>query len=352
MFNKQDLRVELRKNINKDLRNFFCRVGLKSYLKWELREDNQCVSNCFSNADDFDITSVLTVLKQSDIFISVSIVSSRNYKDQLRILLKTDSVSHLEMQFKHAKYVNALIDILPVSGIICTPARQSNLLILQPCAPKNSFEKVPNLLKLLEIPWIVLPSSKIAISCDHVKDLILRQKTLCLDLITDMTRQVQGDIQICGQATNIQYFSSSPGSVMMNFCGTLWNTAPGIIMNVQKNPYTLAALEELSPDLLEVKVSGYYDSEYDTVMPCGIKLNNVFDIPLFLKNQMMLDMKQERTNYLNQLMVFKGKTKEYGIPSLPIDVTKKILIEACDNSCFLTEKERDETIEKLRTYQI
>jgi hypothetical protein len=352
MFNKQDLRVELRKNMNKNLQNFFCRIGLKSNLKWELREDNQCVSNCFSNADGLNITSAISVLKQSDIFISVSIVPSRNYKDQLRILLKTDSVSHLDMQFKHAEYVNALIDILPVSGIICTPARQSNLLILQPCAAKNSFEKVPNLLKLLEIPWIVLSSSKIAISCDNVKDLILRQKKLCLDLITDMTQQVQGDIQIRGQATHIQYFSSSPGSVMMNFCGTLWNTTPGIIMNVRKNPYTLAELNELSPDLLEVKVSGYYDSDQDSIMPCGIKLNNVFDIPLFLKNKMMLDMKQERSKYLNQLLVFKGTAKEYGIPSLPFDVTKKVLIEACDNSCFLTEKERGEAIEALKTYQI
>lgn len=321
-------------------------------LEWDIRSNQQIVSNCFLTENAPNTTPILTALTQSGMFTGVSIVQSRTEEGKSRILLKTDSFSNLLDKFKHAQYFNTLIQILPISGVICLPSSQSNQLTIQACnLQRNSYEQIPNLLNLLMIYWKELSPSKIAISCQEVDLLINKHRQLCLDYLIQSIKNIDEGSENFMSALNVEYFHQNRFGVNMNYSQESWRTTPGVLFQVKNKKATLKKFEEMHPGILEVKVSGYLMFK-DAVMPCGIKPKRLLDIPFIIKDITLASMRQSRSNYLDSLLVFKGKPKDYGFSSFPYEISKMILLHVCDDSALLTAREKNEHIDRIANYKL
>lgn len=347
MINQADvLRLKFEQELNEHLQGYFCTID----LTWEVRSEQQVVSCTFSLPETSVIESVIDILKQSEMFTAVSLVQSRVEQDKWRICIKTESVTDLVDQFRHAQYFNALLKVLPVSGILCTPSSKRDQLTIQICATKNSFHHVPKLLDLLMISWKVASSSKIVIPCHEVCSLIAQQKKLCLDYLIQTIQAIDTSIRVYGEGINTSYLASGRDSVHLYFSDNYWLTTPAIIFEFKSNQQTHSKLAALDPELFEFKVSGYYDNE--PMVPCGIIVNRIVDIPFIIKDMTLPVIRQSRSNYLDTLLTFKGKTKEYGFSNLPYDISKSILLQVCDDSTLLSKDEISKHIDKISSYSL
>ena len=352
MINQDDLRNSLQTSeLNRHFKNYLQLMGLKSNLEWEIRADTQIVSNCFPASDNTKMIPVLSLLQQSGIFIEVKVFNSKTQLNTKRIVLNTDNVTNLLDKFRCADYFNALLKVLPVTGLICIPSSLDNQLTIQVSSLKNSYKQVPLLLNLLKMCWEVSPSNQITIPCLSVATLITQQKQVYLDYLLTTIKGIDNSIKLFDAGTNIHYLSSGNGEVRTTYSKNFWETTPGMIFEFKKNYTTLQKLREINPEVLEVKLSGYYDN--DPLMPCGVRLNRYLDIPFAIKDIAFTDIRKinARNNYLDCLLTFKGKTKEYGFSSLPYEVSKKILLLTDDKSSLLTENEKSELIDSIKDYK-
>lgn len=351
MINQADLlQIKIEKELNQYLQAYFRTIGLKYRFTWEVRTQQQVVSSSFFLPEVPDVDSVINILKQSEMFTAVSIVHSRVEQGKLRICIKTASVTELVDKFRHAQYFNALLKVLPVSGILCIPSSEREQLTIQKCAVKNGFQHVPKLLDLLMISWKVLPSLKIVIPYHEVGSLIAKQKQLCLDYLIQTIHPINTTIKVYGKGANTEYLSSGHDSVHLNFSDNCWSTTPAVIFEFERNQQTLSDLTALEPELIEFKVSGYYDN--DPMVPCGIRVKRIIDIPFIIKDITFASIRQNRSNYLDTLLTFKGKTKDYGFSGLPYEISKLILLQACNDSVLLSEDEISEHIDKITNYSL
>ncbi|WP_298625113.1 hypothetical protein [uncultured Legionella sp.] len=349
---RQNNERRLEQTLEQHLQNYFRTVGLKYKLKWEVRSEQQIVSCCFSLSQIPDLEVVLEVLKQSEMFNKVGIVQSKIQQGKFRILIQTDNVINLVYKFQHAEYFNALLRVLPVSGILCVPSSRHDKLTIQACAPKNSIQHVPTFLKLSKLPSTISLLENIEISCTDVAFLIAQHKQLCLNYLVESVQSIDASIKIYGQEIKTECLSSSHHSVFMNFSNNPWATTPALIFEFQKNPTTLKMLTNLHSGLLEFKINGYYD-ESDALVPCGIRVNHVINIPSIIKNDLALPMiRQSRNNYTDTLLIFKGKTSGYGIPGLPYDISKQILLKTNDEVSSLSEEDKSKYIDKLSSFSL
>ena len=287
-------------------------------------------------------------------FLLVGIVQSTTQTGKSRILIKTDSVSDLLDKFIHAHYVNALLQLTPASGIVCIPSALKGQITFQACEKNNSYKQIPTLLKLLDIPYEISPASLISISCTEVDLLITQHKHLCLQYITEAITNVDDSITIDAEEINVIDFSPSPNNITRMYSQNLCESTPAVTFRLKRDSETLELLYKMHPNLLMVTTTGYRDVE--PIMPCGIKVNSIFDIPVFLKDtllsKMQIAIQSARTSYLDSLLTFKSRTGAFVVPSLPYEVSKMILLQICDDCALLTEQQKDSHLDKIRDYRL
>jgi hypothetical protein len=345
MVNLEVIKAELTRCLNQYVND----KGITHSINWEARNETQIVSQSFFSDSKDEMSTIADELNHSNMFLKVFIAKARNRETlppAFRVVIDLQNVHHLIENFRYAHYFNCLLKTLPDLPIYCLPSSTHNELHLTITKPNINQQLIINLLSILKISNTALSADTVAISSESICSIATAQKSLSVDYLVALLEKTDPNIKFHTISPNASAFRDSKHGIYLIQSNDVWG-CPGVAVD-SKNTFKM--LNQIHPSL-KVKENGYLSVFPEAAKSYGIKLNSIFEVPLFIENLTWADVYKARSRYVDKLITFKNRSNHYEFPSLPSEITKLILSFTCENDALFTEEEKTDLIDKIEIYK-